>query len=106
MDHSGEADQSSFRDITPLWRRLGRLSLCLGAALVVVVGWGMLAADKGGGRVLGWSPFAWMYGWIVLVGIVGTVIWYTLWRCPECRRYLGNVFNPQFCHRCGVKLRP
>jgi len=106
MDNSGEADQSRCFDITPLRRRLGQLCLLLAAASVVVVGWGLLAADKESGRVLGLSPFAWMEGGIVLIGIVGTVIWYRLWRCPECRRYLGNVFNPRFCHRCGVKLRP
>jgi hypothetical protein len=105
MDDSGKADQPSFVDITPLRRRLVRLNLFLGAVLVVV-GWGLLAVYNGTGRVLGWSLFAWMYGWLVLVGMVGMVVWYRFWRCPECLRYLGNVFNLRFCHRCGVKLRP
>jgi hypothetical protein len=27
------------------------------------------------------------------------------WRCPSCSSYLGRVFNPKFCSRCGAELR-
>jgi rubrerythrin len=27
------------------------------------------------------------------------------WRCPACQSYLGKGYNPQFCPKCGKKLR-
>jgi len=106
MDRSSDADQSSVHDVTQLKRRLGRLSLWLGAAATVVVGWGFWAMGTTGGQASGLSPLILMSVGLLLIGMIGTVIWYGLWRCPECRRYLGNILNPRFCHRCGVKLSP
>lgn len=30
---------------------------------------------------------------------------YANWRCPKCRVFLGMVFHPKFCPRCGERLR-
>ncbi len=27
------------------------------------------------------------------------------WRCPHCRVFMGMVFNPKYCPRCGEQLR-
>lgn len=27
------------------------------------------------------------------------------WRCPRCRVFMGMVFNPKYCPRCGEQLR-
>ena len=27
------------------------------------------------------------------------------WRCPHCRIFMGMVYNPKFCPRCGVQFR-
>jgi O-antigen ligase len=27
------------------------------------------------------------------------------WRCPHCRVFMGMVYNPKYCPRCGMQLR-
>ena len=27
------------------------------------------------------------------------------WRCPTCKRYLGNNINRRMCRKCGTRLR-
>jgi hypothetical protein len=27
------------------------------------------------------------------------------WRCPHCHVFMGMVFNPKYCPRCGEQLR-
>ncbi|MBN2095865.1 hypothetical protein JW752_00495 [Candidatus Peregrinibacteria bacterium] len=37
--------------------------------------------------------------------IVGVVLEFANWRCPKCHRYIGMVYRPRFCPRCGVRFR-
>ena len=42
---------------------------------------------------------------LAIAVVVGAVIFsLSNWRCPACNRYLGKVFNPSFCPKCGVQL--
>jgi Mn2+/Fe2+ NRAMP family transporter len=27
------------------------------------------------------------------------------WRCPSCKKYMGNDMNPRGCKKCGVRLQ-
>ncbi len=44
------------------------------------------------------------------LGTVGLLLaaagfsWFN-WRCPACKRYLGNNLSPRHCPKCGVALR-
>jgi hypothetical protein len=42
----------------------------------------------------------------IMFGAVIVVLVFSLtnWRCPECNKYLGKRWNPQFCSHCGVQL--
>jgi hypothetical protein len=42
---------------------------------------------------------------LLLYTAVAVVLILKIWRCPHCRSYLGNAFNPRFCPSCGVRLR-
>ena len=42
---------------------------------------------------------------VFVLTVFGTVFSLRNWRCPACRRYLGGSFDPEHCHRCGVRLR-
>jgi hypothetical protein len=42
---------------------------------------------------------------IMVTFVAGLLIFSLLnWRCPQCKRYFGKRWNPQFCPRCGVQL--
>ncbi len=27
------------------------------------------------------------------------------WRCPSCKKYMGNDMNPRGCKKCGTRLQ-
>lgn len=41
---------------------------------------------------------------IILV-LASLKIAYDNWRCPKCNNYMGIVWNPKFCAKCGERLR-
>ncbi len=41
---------------------------------------------------------------IILV-LASLKIAYDNWRCPKCNDYMGIVWNPKFCAKCGERLR-
>jgi len=45
-----------------------------------------------------WAPFIYLLFFADLI-----VIGYT-WRCPGCNSLLGDVFNTQYCSKCGLKF--
>jgi len=38
---------------------------------------------------------------VLVLGIASDSVWY----CPACNKFLGYTWNPEFCFRCGVRLR-
>jgi len=62
-------------------------------------------ADQQSGAIFGVPRFAWAGGFVVAA--LG-VLWFSLanWRCPACEKRLGKDYNPRFCPRCGVRLKP
>ncbi len=41
----------------------------------------------------------------VCIVIAGLIFSAWNWRCPVCHTYLGKNMNPDFCHKCGTKLK-
>jgi hypothetical protein len=44
--------------------------------------------------------------WAALVMVaINVIAELANWRCPHCHIFLGMVFNPKYCPRCGIQLR-
>ncbi len=41
----------------------------------------------------------------VALVVIGVILEFANWRCPKCHRYIGMVYRPRFCPRCGVQYR-
>ena len=39
-----------------------------------------------------------------LIAMIG-IITLLNWRCPFCKAYIGEQFNPRYCSKCGTNLR-
>ena len=44
-------------------------------------------------------------GGVVLLMVPVVVITLINWRCPACKKYLGNSINPKTCPHCKAELR-
>ena len=69
-------------------------------ALVLSAGY----ADPGGETIRGIPFYPLVIAGALAVVLVLTLMWVKWWRCPECDRYLGQVFALQNCPRCGSQL--
>jgi hypothetical protein len=57
-------------------------------------------------RAVRQSPILLGLFWAALVLVVINLVAELLnWRCPHCRVFMGMVFNPKYCPRCGEQLR-
>jgi hypothetical protein len=43
-------------------------------------------------------------GTCLAVSIAGLVTYFIVWRCPECKSYLGKESCPGHCPHCGVRF--
>lgn len=104
--NDNEQDRRPAYDIRPLRLRLFGIHCGVAFMLLLVIVFGY--ALSGGGRytISGFSPVVWLVGLVSLYAIGALVMWFGLWRCPDCRKYLGDVWFVRFCPRCGVRLRP
>ena len=67
----------------------------LGAALYLLTVGRRYAADLDG------RPLIVMLGSGGLILVAALFHWLN-WRCPVCRKHLGNVLNPKHCSKCGA----
>ncbi len=57
---------------------------------------------RGSGLGLGDDTLTGIAACLVIGGLIFSA-WN--WRCPVCHIYLGKNMNPDFCHKCGTKLK-
>ena len=41
---------------------------------------------------------------IGITALIMGIIDLMYWRCTHCGAYLGKALNPEYCHKCGMKL--
>ena len=49
----------------------------------------------------------WFTAWLWILGscaVLGTALMLVFWRCPACRRFLGDQLSPGRCPHCDAKL--
>ena len=82
--------------------RRGRQLLAIGVALFLVV---FLAVLHNRPTVPGAFSRNTLFGAQVII-IAAFIGFSSLnWRCPSCKKYLGNDMNRRVCRKCGSRLR-
>ena len=97
MAHRGE-DKAAFKRQFAVRRKrqLILAALLLVPFAMIVIGFERLAYS---GHILIVMPAFFVFA----VGASIFSLW--SWRCPACKRYLGQHTNPRFCSKCGEPLR-
>ena len=103
-DEDAEGDDGP--DLRAEWAVIWRRQMVVGIVLSVVGFGPMLAVGAVHGR--GDPPLAVVVAMLAPMCIaVVAMLLFSLknWRCPGCRRYMGNRgFGIRFCHHCGARL--
>jgi hypothetical protein len=84
------------------WRRQGRQCLAIAAALFLVLL--MAVVHKRSDLFIGFSRESLVAAQVVIIAVF---MGFTAlnWRCPSCRKYLGNNIASRLCRHCRVRLR-
>jgi hypothetical protein len=82
--------------------RRGRQLLAIGVALLLVFFLAMLHT-----RPTVWGEFSknTLFGAQVIVISVFIGFSSVNWRCPSCKKFLGNDIGRRVCRKCGSRLR-
>ena len=77
-----------------------RLALIVSPSLVYII-FGILKPDV----ILSSNILFPLFLAAILLVLVSLKIAYDNWRCPKCNEYMGIVWHPKYCAKCGERLR-
>ncbi|PLW97092.1 MAG: hypothetical protein C0593_09445 [Marinilabiliales bacterium] len=97
-DEDDKMEQEELISLQKEFERKRRIRMGLFIAFVANLAFALIMILSNVPKVV-FAPFVYLIAFAIIIGI-GVV-----WRCPGCNGLLGDLFNSNYCPKCGLRLK-